>query len=292
MGRAQTLGSLILALLLGGCSGPRPLTVASKNFTEQVILGEILAQHLEKRLGQPVNRKLNLGGTLLTHGALVSGQIDLYPEYTGTALTAILKQPPSSDPAAVLARVREEYRRRWSIEWLDPLGFNNAFVMAVRASDARRLGLENLSDAARRNPGWTIGSGYEFQQRADGYDGLLRTYHLPLAGATRWMDLALVYKAIEQQQVDMIVANATDGMLAVMDLKVLRDDKKYFPPYEAAVLVRGQALEAHPGLREALAALSGKFTDQVMQKLNHQVDGEKKSVAEVAAAFLRAAGLE
>ena len=291
MGRAKTLGSLIVALLLGGCSGPRPLTVASKNFTEQVILGEILAQHLEKRLGQPVNRKLNLGGTLLAHGALVSGQIDLYPEYTGTALTAILKQPPSSDPAAVLARVREEYRRRWSIEWLDPLGFNNTFVMAVRASDARRLGLETLSDAARRAPGWTIGSGYEFQQRPDGYDGLLQTYHLPLAGATKWMDLALVYKAIEQQQVDMIVANATDGMLAVMDLKVLRDDKSYFPPYEAAVLVRRQALEAHPGLREALAALSGKFTDQVMRKLNHQVDGEKQSVAEVAAGFLRATGL-
>ena len=291
MGRAQTLGGLILALLLGGCAGTRPLTVASKNFTEQVILGEILAQHLEKRLGQPVNRKLNLGGTLLTHGALVSGQIDLYPEYTGTALTAILKQPPSSDAAAVLARVREEYRRRWSIEWLDPLGFNNTFVMAVRASDARRLGLETLSDAARRAPGWTIGSGYEFQQRPDGYDGLLHTYHLPLAGATRWMDLALVYKAIEQQQVDMIVANATDGMLAVMDLKVLRDDKNYFPPYEAAVLVRSQAMESRPGLREALAALSGKFTDQVMQKLNHQVDGEKKSVSEVAAGFLRATGL-
>jgi osmoprotectant transport system substrate-binding protein len=292
MGRAQTLGSLIVALLLGGCSGPRPLTVASKNFTEQVILGEILAQHLEKRLGQPVNRKLNLGGTLLAHGALVSGQIDLYPEYTGTALTAVLKQPPSSDPAAVLARVREEYRKRWSIEWLDPLGFNNTFVMAVRTADARRFGLETLSDAARRTPGWTIGSGYEFQQRPDGYDGLLQTYHLPLAGATKWMDLALVYKAIEQQQVDMIVANATDGMLAVMDLKVLRDDKTYFPPYQAAVLVRSQALEAHPGLREALAALSGKFTDQVMQKLNHQVDGEKKSVAEVAASFLREAGLQ
>jgi glycine betaine/choline ABC-type transport system substrate-binding protein len=292
MGRAQTLGSLILVLLLGGCSGPRALTVASKNFTEQVILGEILAQHLEKRLGQPVNRKLNLGGTLLAHGALVNGQIDLYPEYTGTALTAVLKQPPSSDPAAVLARVRDEYRTRWSIECLDPLGFNNTFVVAVRAADARRSSLDTLSDAARHTPGWKIGAGYEFQQRPDGYDGLIKTYHLPLAGPPKWMDLALVYKAIEQQQVDMIVANATDGMLAVMDLKVLRDDQNYFPPYQAAVLVRTPALQAHPGLREALMALSGKFTDQAMQKLNHQVDGEKKSVGEVAAAFLREAGLQ
>jgi glycine betaine/choline ABC-type transport system substrate-binding protein len=164
--------------------------------------------------------------------------------------------------------------------------------VAVRASDTGRLGFQTLSDAARHSPGWKIGAGYEFQQRPDGYDGLIKTYRLPLAGAPKWMDLALVYKAIEQQQVDMIVANATDGMLAVMDLKVLRDDQHYFPPYEAAVLVRTPALQEHPGLREALTALSGKFTDQVMQKLNHQVDGEKKSVAEVAARFLREAGLQ
>jgi osmoprotectant transport system substrate-binding protein len=289
--RAQILAGVIGAAVLAACSGPRPLTVASKNFTEQLILGEILAQHLEHRLATPVDRKLNLGGTLLTHGALAKGEIDLYPEYTGTALTAILKLPPSSDAAAVLDEVRREYRRRWNVEWLDPLGFNNTFAMAIRGEDARRLRLDTLSDASRRAPGWILGAGYEFQQRPDGLEGLLKTYRLPLRGAPRYMDLGLLYKALEQRQVEMIAANATDGMLSVMDLQVLRDDKQYFPPYEAAVLVRRDALERHPGLREALMELSGKFTDQTMQRLNHQVDGEKRPIAEVAAGFLREAAL-
>ena len=284
MGRAQALAFLIAAVLLTGCSRSRPLTVASKNFTEQVILGEIIAQHLEKRLGRKVDRKLNLGGTLLAHQALLNGEIDLYPEYTGTALTAILKLPPSSDAAAVLARVREEYRRRWRIEWLDPLGFNNTFAMAVRGQDARRESLDSLSDAARRP--WKLGAGYEFQQRPDGLGGLLQTYRLPLNGSVKAMDLGLLYKAIEQKQVDMIAANATDGMLSVMDLKVLRDDKGYFPPYQAAVLVRSDALATDRGLRTTLDELSGKFTDTTMQKLNYQVDGEHRALADVAAAFL------
>jgi len=290
MDRAKILGCLIgAAVALGGCSNSRPLTVASKNFTEQVILGEILAQHLEKRLGRKVDRKLNLGGTLLAHQALTSGGIDLYPEYTGTALTAILKLPPSAEAAAVLAQVRGEYRRRWRIEWLEPLGFNNTFAMAIRGGEARRNGLETLSDAARRD--WTLGMGYEFQTRADGLPGLVKAYGLRWKGSPKSMDLGLLYKAIEQNQVDMISANATDGMLSVMDLKVLRDDKSYFPPYTAVVLVRAEALAAHQGLREALDALSGKFTDQAMQKLNHAVDGEKRPVAVVAAEFLRGAGL-
>ena len=277
--------------LLAGCSKTRPLTIASKNFTEQVILGEITAQHLERRLGRKVDRKLNLGGTLLTHQALVNGEIDVYPEYTGTALTAILKLPPSSDAAAVLTKVREEYRSRWRIEWLDPLGFNNTFAMAIRGDDARRAGYETLSDAARRPGAWTLGAGYEFQQRPDGLAGLLKAYSLRLKGAPKAMDLGLLYKAIEQKQVDMIAANATDGMLSVMDLKVLRDDKNYFPPYQAAVLVRSEALSAHPGLREALAELSSKFSDTAMQKLNYEVDGKKRPLAQVTAEFLSQAGL-
>lgn len=291
MDRTKALACLISAGLLAGCSKSRPLTVASKNFTEQVILGEIIAQHLERRLNQKVDRKLNLGGTLLTHQALVNGEVDLYPEYTGTALTAILKLPPSSDAATVLDKVRTEYRSRWRIEWLDPLGFNNTFVMAIRGEDARQGGFETLSDAARRPKGWTLGAGYEFQQRPDGLAGLLKTYDLRLNGTPKAMDLGLLYKAIEQKQVDMIAANATDGMLAAMDLKVLRDDRNYFPPYQAAVLVRADALSAHPGLRPALEELAGKFSDQAMQKLNHQVDGEHRPVTEVAAKFLQEAGL-
>ncbi len=299
MDRAKTLACLMAGLLLAGwslfgcflagCSKARPLTVASKNFTEQVILGEILAQHIEHRLGGKVDRKLNLGGTLLTHQALVHGEIDVYPEYTGTALTAVLKLPPSSDAAAVLARVREEYRKRWQVDWLDPLGFNNTFAMVVRGDDARRWGLETVSDAARRD--WKLGAGYEFQQRPDGLAGLLQAYGLRLNGAPKAMDLGLLYKAIEQKQVDMVAGNTTDGVLSVLDVKVLADDKRYFPPYQAAVLVREQSLATYPGLRQALEELGGKFSDQAMRKLNYQVDGEHRPVVEVAARFLREAGL-
>jgi len=286
MDRAKILAGLIAVGLAGGCSGTRPLTVGSKNFTEQVILGEIVAQHLERRLGQKVDRKLNLGGTLLTHQALTNGQIDLYPEYTGTALTTILKLPPSSDATAVLTKVRAEYRQRWKIEWLDPLGFNNTFAMAIRGDQARREKIETLSDAARRAQGWVLGMGYEFQQRPDGLPGLLRTYSLKMRQQPKSMDLGLLYKAIEQGQVDLISANATDGMLSVMDLKVLRDDKAYFPPYQAAVLVRTESLDRYANLRTALEELSGKLPDQTMQKLNFEVDGKKRQVAEVAREFL------
>ncbi len=281
----------LTAAVLAACSGNRALVVGSKNFTEQVILGEILAQHLERRLGRRVDRRLNLGGTLLAHQALASGQIDLYPEYTGTALTAVLKLPPSSDAAAVLARVREEYRRRWRIEWVDPLGFNNTFAMAVRGGLARRENLETLSDAARRSGGWILGMGYEFQQRPDGLAGLTSTYQFVWREPPKTMDLGLLYKALEQGQVDMISANATDGLLSVLDLKVLRDDRGYFPPYQAAVLVRSDSLERFPGLRSALAELSGRFRDATMQKLNYEVDGRKRPVSEVAREFLASSGL-
>jgi len=278
----------ICALLLSalGCSHTRPLTVGSKNFTEQIVLGEIVAQQLERRLGAKVDRKLDLGGTLLAQQALRNGEIDLYPEYTGTALTAVLKLAPSSDPAAVLTRVRAEYRRRWRLEWLDPLGFDNTFAMVVRGPDARALGIETITDAANRKHGWTLGVGYEFLQRPDGLPGLLAAYHLPLAGAPKSMDLGLLYSALEQKQVDMAAANATDGMLSVLDVKVLRDDRRYFPPYQAAVIVRADTLAAHPGLRAALDQLAGKLSAAAMRDLNHQVDGKHRPVAEVARGWL------
>jgi len=277
-------GALLISLL--GCAHSHSLTVGSKNFTEQIVLGEILAQQLERRLGIKVERKLDLGGTLLAQQALRSGDIDLYPEYTGTALTAVLKLPPSSDAAAVLNRVRSEYRKRWNLEWLDPLGFDNTFAMVVRGEDARAEGLETLSDAARRKRGWTLGVGYEFLQRPDGLAGLLKTYHLRLAGEPKSMDLGLLYSALEQKQVDMAAANQTDGMLSVLDVKVLQDDRHYFPPYQAAVIVREPAFAAYPGLRAALSQLSGKISAAAMRDLNHQVDGEHKPAAEVARAWL------
>jgi glycine betaine/choline ABC-type transport system substrate-binding protein len=271
------------ALCATGCGRERHLTVGSKNFTEQLILGEIAAQQLERSLHIPVDRKLNLGGTLLAQQALVSGEIDLFPEYTGTALTTVLKMPPSSDAQTTLQQVRAAYRRRWRLDWLDPLGFNNTFAMVVKAR-----GVRTLSEAAQRTKGWQLGVGYEFLQRPDGLPGLLKTYNLPLNGQPKSMDLGLLYRALEQGQVDMVAANATDGMLSVLDVTVLADDKHYFPPYEAALVVREAAMTAYPGARAALEKLSGKFSNEAMRRLNYEVDGKHRAVRDVAREFLDA----
>jgi len=294
MDRTQIVACLIVGLWAGGivgCTKERPITVGSKNFTEQVVLGEIVAQHLEHRLGRRVDRKLNLGGTMLAHQALVRGEIDLYPEYTGTALTTILKLPPAHDPAAAMALVRAEYQARFGVDWMDSLGFNNTFAMVIRGEDARKSKIATLSDAARYSPGWNLGVGYEFQQRPDGLAGLLKTYNLPIHGSPKTMDLGLLYKALEQREVSMVAANATDGQLSVLDVLVLRDDKRYFPPYDCVLAVRSESLEANPPLRQALTELAGLFTDLTMRKLNYQVDGAHRPVREVAEQFLRDAGL-
>ena len=275
------------ALLLASCGGPPRIVVGSKNFTEQVVLGEILAQQIERRLHVTVDRKLNLGGTLLAHEALVQGSIDLYPEYTGTALTAVLKRPPASDAAAVLATVRGAYEAQWKLAWLAPLGFNNTFAMIVRGDDARKKNLATLSDAAHAGP-WRLGVGYEFEQRPDGLPGLLKTYGLPSAGDPVTMDLGLLYSALDSGKVDMIAANSTDGPASVRDVKILADDRHYFPPYDCAVVVREESLLHYPGLRAALESLSGKLSEETMRRLNQQVDGERLPVAKVATQFLDA----
>jgi glycine betaine/choline ABC-type transport system substrate-binding protein len=237
--------------------------VGSKNFTEQVVLGEIIAQHLEHRLHQKVERKLNLGGTLLAHQALLAGEIDLYPEYSGTALVAVLKEPIQTDPAAVLKLVRAEYASRFHVAWL-----------------------ETLSNAARSPKPWALGVGYEFEQRVDGLKALQQTYALR-SNTIKTMDLGLLYRALEDGQVTMIAANATDGLLSKLDVKVLDDDKHAFPPYELCIASREDRLTAVPGLRAALTELTGKFSDRKMQDLNYQVDGRHRPVAEVAAEFLQ-----
>lgn len=285
MDRAKIVACLSV-LLAGGCARPARIVVASKNFTEQVLLGEILAQQIERRLGTPVDRRLNLGGTMLAHEALVKGDIDLYPEYTGTALTAVLKQTPVGDPAAALEQVRAAYRQRWKLEWLKPLGFNDTFAMMVRGETARAGNLKTLSDAAARQA-WRMGTGYEFQQRPDGLGGLLKTYGLRLEGDPVAMDLGLLYAALNGRKVDLIAANSTDGLASAMDVVILADDRRYFPPYECAVVARQQALERHPQLRGALEELSGRLPDAVMRKLNYEVDGKHRGVAEVAREFLQ-----
>jgi glycine betaine/choline ABC-type transport system substrate-binding protein len=285
MDRTKNLACLIaLVLTLAGC-GPKPvLVVGSKNFTEQVLLAEILAQQIERRLHIPVARKFNLGGTLLAHTALTSGAIDLYPEYSGTALTAVLKHPPSKDPAAVMEQVRAGYRQ-WNLEWLRPLGFNNTFAMMVRGDIARRTGIRTLSEAARTQA-WKLGAGYEFKQRPDGLAGLLAAYNLRTDGDPVTMDLGLLYAALKSHKVDLIAANSTDGLAAVLDVAMLEDDRHYFPPYECAVIAREDTLARLPGLKEAIEELSGKLSDAVMRKLNFAVDGEHRPPAQVAARFL------
>jgi glycine betaine/choline ABC-type transport system substrate-binding protein len=285
MDRAKAI-ALLTALLAAGCSRAPQIVVGSKDFTEQNVVGEILAQHIERRLRVPVVRKLNLGGTLLAHQALVNGSLDLYPEYTGTALTAILKLPPSPDPEAVFRRVADEYRRRWQLSWIAPLGFNNTFAMVVRRETAREKNIVDLSGAARRVDSWTLGAGYEFARRPDGLDGLVKTYGLKLSGPPVVMDLGLLYHALENRQVDMIAANSTDGLLSALDVVVLKDDEGYFPPYQCAVVVREQALAAFPALRSALEELRGKLPEARIRRLNFQVDGEHRALREVAREFL------
>jgi len=286
MVRAQAV-LIALAVAWGtSCARPVRVVVGSKNFTEQVLLGEIVAQQIEHRMGIVVERKLDLGGTLLAHEALVQGAIDLYPEYTGTALTAILKRPPAARAEDVLQQVRAAYEQKWRLRWLAPLGFDDTFAMMIRGTDARSAKLASLSDAAQART-WRLGVGYEFKQRPDGLAGLLRTYNLRTQGEPVAMDLGLLYTALEKGNVDMIAANSTDGQAAARDVTVLRDDRHYFPPYQCAIVVREETLRQFPRLAEVLEELSGRFSDETMRQLNYQVDGKHVPVAQVARQFLQ-----
>ena len=270
--------------VLAGCSRSRTIVVGSKNFTEQLVLGEIAAQQIENRLHQKVVRRFSLGGSLLAHQALLTHDIDLYPEYTGTAFTAILKHRPVPDPALVLDRVRAEYSSSYGLKWCDPLGFDNSFAMVIRGADARKGHYVTLSDAEKRPDPWTLGVGYEFITRADGYQTLMASYPgLHWTGFPKTMDLGLLYRALDQGQVTMAAANSTDGLLSVLDVKVLVDDRKAFPPYQASYVVRYDSLHQHAGLEEALDGLSGKITADEMRKLNYEVDGRHRPVHDVAA---------
>ena len=281
MGRAALLG---LIFLLASCGSSQPaIVVGSKNFTEQVILGELIAQQIERKLHVPVDRKLNLGGTLLAHEALVAGSIDLYPEYTGTALTQILHQPAEKDAKQVFANVQKGYTPL-HVQWLPPLGFNDTFAMVMLTKTAKENHITSLSDAAAKP--WRLGVGYEFTQRPDGLTGLVQTYRLQVQGEPVVMDLGLLYAALKTDRVDLAAANATDGMLGHSEFVVLNDDKHYFPPYECAIAVRDESLQKFPGLKEALAELSGRIDDAAMRRMNEQVDIDHKSAADVAHAFL------
>jgi len=282
---SKLLCLLLVVVTVCSCS-PERIVVGSKNFTEQVILGEMLAQQIERKTGLQVDRRLNLGGTLVCHQALTAGQIDTYVEYTGTGLTAILKEPTSNDSTHVYDAVKAAYKSRFGIEWSQPLGFNNTFAVIVRKADAERLGLKTISDAAPHTANWTAGFGYEFIERGDGYPGLAKAYDLRFSNPPRIMDLGLSYRALADHQVDFIAGNSTDGLINALGLVVLEDDKHYFPPYDAVPLVRQAVIERHPGLRDALAALGGKVSEDEMRRLNYAVDGEHRNVKDVVREFL------
>jgi osmoprotectant transport system substrate-binding protein len=274
-------------LLLAGCAPKSSgLSIGSKNFTEQLILGGLLAQYLGHFTSLPIEKRFYLAGTYICHQALLAGRIDMYVEYTGTALVAILKEPPSSDHTAVFNTVRELYSRRFNLEVLPSLGFDNTFAMVMRGSDARRLRLKTLSDAAALSPQLRLGVGYEFLERPDGLKGLAAKYGLKFAGAPRVMDLGLLYRALQNNQVDLVAGSNTDGLIAALDLVVLEDDRHYFPPYDAVPIVRRQTLERHPEIGAALRSLSGKISAEDMRRMNYAVDGEKKDAAAVVTNFL------
>jgi osmoprotectant transport system substrate-binding protein len=284
---------LMLGLLLASCTPPRPdhPIIGAKNFTEQVVLGELLAQEIEAKSGLKVERRFYLAGSYICQQALVAGRIDGYVEYTGTALTAILKQPLDRDPESVLDTVRRLYGSRYQVTVGPPLGFENTFAMVIRGDDARRLHLSTLSQAARFTPSFRLGVGYEFEQRPDGLPGLSAAYGLRFAGSPRTMDLGLLYRALSARQVDMIAANSTDGPIQALGLTVLEDDRHYFPPYQAVPLVRDQALARWPQIHLALNALDGKITAEDVRKMNEAVDGEHRDPGEVVRQFRSEHGL-
>jgi osmoprotectant transport system substrate-binding protein len=267
------------------------ITIGSKFFTEQVILAELLAQHIEERAGIPVERKTNLGGTLLVHKALEAGQLDLYVEYTGTALTAVLNESPQGDSNAVYQRVKQLYSARFHLEVTEPLGFENTFAMVIRGDDTKNLHLRTISDIVPFAPKWRAGVGYEFLERPDGFRGWSDRYNLHFMEQPRVMDLGLIYRALVDHQVDIVAGNSTDGLIDSLGLVALEDDRHYFPPYDAVPVVRQSTLAQFPQLRAALADLGGKLSAADMRRLNYDVDAKHKDAAAVVRAFRQSHGL-
>jgi glycine betaine/choline ABC-type transport system substrate-binding protein len=281
------LAASLTLLSCGGAGGRSDgIVIGSKNFTEQVILGEILAALIETRAGIPVTRKLDLGGTFICHQALVAGELDLYVEYTGTALTAILGESPNVTPEEAYRIVKEAYAEQFDLLWTEPLGFNDTFAFIVSRESARRHGLRTISDLVRVQETFRPGFGFEFLEREDGYKGLITKYGLQFAHRPLEMRLGLHYRALVEGQVDLVVANSTDGVIASLGLVILEDDKAYFPPYDAVPVVRQETLERHPQIRPLLSLLGDAIPETLMQEMNYAVDGELQDPREVARRFV------
>jgi osmoprotectant transport system substrate-binding protein len=280
----RSLVVLLLTVLLCACSRNGAVIVGSKNFAEQLVLGEMAAQQIERKLHIPVDRRLGLGGTLLTHQAIVNGDIDIYPEYTGTAISVILKQKPSGDSSQVFSAVKSAYAEKYQLNWLPPLGFNNTFAMVVRMEAADKLREPTLSAAQLRS--WRLGMGFEFLTRPDGLGRLDEVYKLNWNGLPKSMDLGLLYRALAQGEVDMVAAASTDAQLGEHAYQVLRDDRHAFPPYNACYVVRQSLIRDKPGIEQALGLLQGRIDDYTMRGLNRKVEIEHQRVETVVRDFL------
>ncbi|HYW79132.1 MAG TPA: glycine betaine ABC transporter substrate-binding protein, partial [Thermoguttaceae bacterium] len=268
----------------------KTIRIGSKNFTEQLILGELMAQMIEAHTDLAVERRFNLAGTMICHQALVAGEIDLYAEYTGTGLVTVLKQPVETDAHQVLNTVRTEFRKQFNVEWLEPFGFNNTYALTVRKSDAREQGWQSISDLATSADSLRAGFTAEFCERADGYLGLREDYGFGF-GEVHDLEPSLMYQAVAKGEVDVICAFTTDGRIAAYDLKPLADDRRFFPPYFAAPVIRLDFLQQHSEVRDVLARLSGVLDDKAMQRLNYQVDQDGRQPRAVAQEFLKEHGL-
>ncbi|MDQ0197793.1 ABC transporter permease/substrate-binding protein [Neobacillus ginsengisoli] len=266
------------------------IIIGSRNFSEQLILGNILADLIENKTNIKVERKLNLGGTQVTFSALNKGDIDMYVEYTGTGLVDILKKSPQSDPEQVYDTVQKEFNNKYKIQLLKPLGFNNTYALAVRQDTAKQYHLNTITDLAKVSSGLIIGPTIEFPNRADGLIGLTKTYNINFKDV-KAVDGGLRYTALNNHKSDVIDAFSTDGLLKAFHLRVLKDDKHFFPPYYAVPIIKKETLKKHPELKTIINSLSGKLTDEKMRDLNYKVDSLKQSPAKVAKEFLETEGL-
>jgi osmoprotectant transport system substrate-binding protein len=287
---------VVLAIVASGCqsnagsSSGGDIIVASKDFTEQDILGELLAQQIEHKTGLKVDRRPRLGGSYVCHQAIVNGKIDAYIEYTGTAATVSKvfdngKIP--ADPKILFQELKQQYEKKFGLAVMPGLGFENTFAIVIRGEDAKRHQIHTLSQAAQYTPQWRAGFGYEFAERQDGLPGLAKTYNLQFAKPPQVMDLGLIYRALLQKQIDLTAGNSTDGQIARLGFVVLQDDKRYFPPYEAVPIVRKTMLVKYPRLQAAIADLQGRITADEMRQMNYQVEGELRDVKEVVREFLQ-----
>ena len=282
-----------MVLMLMACAPPRSshVVIGAKDFTEQVVLGELLAQEIEATGGGVVERRFWLAGSYLCQQALVSGRIDGYVEYTGTALTAILKQPLDRDRARVDATVTRLYEEKYQVRVGSGLGFEDTFAMVVRGDDARRLRLRTISDVVGKPEISRLGVGYEFAERPDGLRGLTAAYGLRFVGEPRTMELGLLYRAVAAHQVDIVAGNSTDGAIKALDFVALEDDKHYFPPYEAVPLVREDSLKRWPQIGVAMEKLAGRVSADEMRAMNLAVESQHRDVGDVVREFRARKGL-